>query len=167
MVKLKVGSLIYSGDRVHDGFFTSISQPKCKNKVSTQLMTHLSDTYEDYANIIELSKTGAAMDPISQVDVLNMLNRMKSDVLDSFNITPNHYRYAGPANWEHFRLLVNALIAIVENIDIIEVNRAHAVVLFKGHGKDKTCSRSYRTISSCPVVAKALDILIRDKNIAT
>ena len=163
--KLKVGSLIYSGDRVHDGFFTSISQLKCKNKVSTQLMTHLSDSYEDYANIIELSKTGAAMDPISQVDALNILNRMKSDVLDSFNMTPNHYLYAGPAGWEHFRMLVNALMANVDNIDILEVNRAHAIVLFKGHGKDKSCSRSYRTISSCPVVAKALDILIRDKNI--
>jgi hypothetical protein len=31
-----------------------------------------------------------------------------------------------------------------------------------GHGKDKTSDRSYRTISTCPLVAKALDIYIRD-----
>ena len=32
-------------------------------------------------------------------------------------------------------------------------------------GKDKTSDRSYRTISTCPVVAKALDLYIRDLNI--
>ena len=34
--------------------------------------------------------------------------------------------------------------------------------MFKGHKKDKTSDRSYRTISTCPVVAKALDLYIRE-----
>ena len=38
-------------------------------------------------------------------------------------------------------------------------------MLFKSHNKDKTSDRSYRTISSCPVVAKALDLYIRDLKI--
>ena len=36
-----------------------------------------------------------------------------------------------------------------------------AIVLFKGHNKDKTSDRSYRTISTCPVVAKGLDTYVR------
>jgi hypothetical protein len=48
-----------------------------------------------------------------------------------------------------------------------EVNTVHAVILFKGHSKDKTSARSYGTITTCPLVAKALDIYLRDLNIAT
>ena len=31
------------------------------------------------------------------------------------------------------------------------------MVLFKGHGKDRESDRSYRTISTCPLMSKALD----------
>ena len=37
------------------------------------------------------------------------------------------------------------------------LNSIWAIVLFKGHGKDRESDRSYRTISTCPVIAKALD----------
>ena len=43
---------------------------------------------------------------------------------------------------------------------IRELNTAHAVVLHKGHGKTRSLSSSYRTISSCPFIAKALDIYL-------
>ena len=32
--------------------------------------------------------------------------------------------------------------------------------MFKGHGKDKESDRSYHTISTCPLLAKALDTYI-------
>ena len=41
----------------------------------------------------------------------------------------------------------------------------YACILFKGHGKNKNSDRSYRTISTCPVTAKALDIHVRNMNI--
>ena len=56
-------------------------------------------------------------------------------------------------------------MSYVNNTTIGEGNTVHACVLFKGHNKDKTSDRSYRTISSCPVVAKALDLYIRDLHI--
>ena len=87
---------------------------------------------------------------------------MSPDVTDFFGLTPNHYNYAGPAGWDHFYRLLNALINDISNITIFEVNAVHACIFFKGHGKDKSSSRSYRTISTCPVVAKALDLFIRD-----
>ena len=36
------------------------------------------------------------------------------------------------------------------------------MILYKGHHKDKHSHRSYRTISTCPLLAKALDLYIRD-----
>ena len=87
---------------------------------------------------------------------------MKPDVNDFFGVTPNHYKFAGPAGWKHFHLLLEALLNDVNNTTIQEINIVYACVLFKGHNKDKTSDRSYRTISTCPVAAKALDLYIRD-----
>ena len=163
--KLKVGAKTYSRDNVRFGFYESILQLKLKNNSSRS--HHLSTFLEDYANIIDLCKAAPELEPISDVEALNILKRMMPDVLDSYNITPNHYLYAGPSGWKHFRLLLNALLSEVENVDIEEVNRAHAIVLFKGKGKDKSSSRSYRTISTCPVVAKAVDMIIRDRKLSS
>ena len=90
---------------------------------------------------------------------------MRPDVNDYFGVTPNHYNYAGPLGWKHFHLLLETLLKDVNNTDIQEINIVFACILFKGHNKDKTKDRSYRTISTCPVVAKALDLYIRDLNI--
>ena len=45
---------------------------------------------------------------------------------------------------------------------IEELNTILALLLYKGHGKEKTLDTSYRTISTCPLLAKSLDIYIRD-----
>ena len=87
---------------------------------------------------------------------------MKPNVIDYYSITPNHYLYAGPAGLKHFNLLLNILIKDVNNTSIEEINTVMAVILFKGGNKLKTSDRSFRTISSCPVAAKALDLFIRD-----
>ena len=88
---------------------------------------------------------------------------MKPTVSDIYSVTPYHYLYAGPAGWSHFHILLNALLKDVAATDIKEINLTYACVLFKGHGKDKTNSKSYRTISTCPVVAKGLDTYIRNQ----
>ena len=41
-----------------------------------------------------------------------------------------------------------------------ELNTIWACILYKGHGKDRESDRSYRTISTCPIIAKALDFYI-------
>ena len=43
-----------------------------------------------------------------------------------------------------------------------ELNSIYAQVLYKGHGKDRQNARSYRTISTCPLLAKALDIYVNE-----
>ena len=87
---------------------------------------------------------------------------MKPNVNDFYDITPNHYNFAGPAGWKHFHLLLSSLLNDVNNTTIQEINVVFAIILFKGHQKDKTSDRSYHTISTCPVIAKALDLYIRE-----
>ena len=109
------------------------------------------------------------LDPIqhiSEKEAFELLHAMKPSVTDFFGITINHYKYAGPVGWRHFRVLLNCLIDDVNNTVIKEVNTVHAIIIFKGHGKLKTSDRSYRTISTCPVVAKAMDMYIRNMNIS-
>ena len=161
---LKVGEKLYTGEQVPDGFYESVLKLKTKTE-DVDNSQYFHDFKLDYLHILEMCRSEARMAPITDIEALKILERMKPDVLDFFSVTPYHYLYAGPAGWQHFTLLLNALIYDLSNIDLSEVNRAYACILFKGHGRDKTSSRSYRTISSCPVVAKALDILIRDRHV--
>ena len=48
------------------------------------------------------------------------------------------------------------------NVTSPVLNTVYANILYKGHGKDKTIDNSYRTISTCSLVAKTLDLYIRD-----
>ena len=58
---------------------------------------------------------------------------------------------------EHFHFLLNIIIAEINLSSLEELNTIWACILHKGHGKDKESDRSYRTISTCPLLAKALD----------
>ena len=90
---------------------------------------------------------------------------MRPDVNDYFGVTANHYNYAGTAGWRHFHLLLEALLNDFNNTTVEEVNTAYACILFKGHNKDKNSDRSYCTISTCPMVAKVLDLYVRELHI--
>ena len=90
---------------------------------------------------------------------------MKKQVKDYFSITTLHYINAGHAGVEHFHFLMNCIIDDVNNASIEELNTVYALLLRKGQGKLKTLSSACRTISTCPLLSKALDIYIRDLNI--
>ena len=82
---------------------------------------------------------------------------MKPHVSNFFSITAAHYLYGGDAAINHFQFLFNTVLENIETASVEEFNKAHAIILFKGHGKDKNVSSSYRTISSCPFLAKSVD----------
>ena len=165
--KLSVGLKVYHGDSVQDGFYDSISQLKTRDSESLKDDIKFNEFSADYQNILEVCKNGSPIPPISETDSFKLIQKMKKDVTDVYGVTVNHYNYAGPAGWKHFNLLLNSLLEDVNNTDIEEVNTVYACILFKGHKKDKTSDRSYRTISTCPVIAKALDLYIRDLNIVS
>ena len=159
--KLIVGDKAFIGDRVPDGFYAAMKDLKMRDYDKLKTSPHFHDFSCDYMNILKLSKSSKGIKPITESESLQILQSMKSDVLDFFSVSPNHYLHAGPAGCRHFHSLMKALLSDVGTTAIHEVNAAYACILFKGHGKDRTSSRSYRTISTCPVVAKGLDLYIR------
>ena len=141
---LKVGNDVYEGDEIPHGFYHSILHLKTKDIERLDHSTHYNDFLGDYDNIIKLCRDSPNMPTISESKALSLLHRLKPDVADFYSVTPKHYLFAGPLGIKHFTLLLNTLLENISNISITEVNRAYAVVLFKGHGKDRSSSSSYR-----------------------
>ena len=162
VTKLLVGDKKYLGDSVKDGFFDSISSLKSVDQRELSDSEHFQEFSVDYQNIIELCKEGSAIPTLSEKQSFDLLQRMKPGVSDFHGLTINHFIFAGPPGWRHFNLLLNSLISNINITSIKEINVVHAIVLFKEHKKNRNLDRSYRTISTCIVVAKALDLYLRD-----
>ena len=163
--KLMVNGKVYVGQAVPDGFYDSLLHLKSYDQGQIQNKESFSRYKSDYSNIIKLCSAGLEIPKITLETSTKILKRIRSGVNDLYSISANHYLNAGDPGNHHFHLLLNTLIADINNVSVDEVNTVHAVILFKGHSKDKSLSSSYRTISTCPLVAKALDIFIRDLNI--
>ena len=87
---------------------------------------------------------------------------MKPHVNDFFSITATLYINAGNEGLLHFHFLLNCVIEDVNLSTVDELNVVYALLLHKGHGKVKTSDRSYRTISTCPFISKALDLYLHE-----
>ena len=57
---------------------------------------------------------------------------------DLYSIIAFHYLHAGSSGVIHFNLLLNALILDINNCSLEELNSVLAILLYKGHDKDKT-----------------------------
>ena len=115
-----------------------------------------------FQHILEICKHKCDIPPITLHQSTAILNGMKPTVPDFWSITPLHFRNAGEHGQKHFNYLMNKIISEVNSSSATELNVVLAHLLHKSHGKSVTSDRSYRTISSCPVIAKALDLYIRD-----
>ena len=160
--KLTVQDKVYLGDKVADGFYDAMTS--LKNCDETELLSNpvIADQFSNYDHISKLCLDGNPIPPISLEDASGLLKRLKKNVKDFFSITALHYLNAGKEGVEHFQALMNAVLQEVENATIVELNVALGLILYKGHRKDKTSERSYRTISTCPFLSKAIDLYIRN-----
>ena len=159
---LKVRDKMYPGEKVADGFFDSIQSLKTQNKSSLHATPNYSSWSEDYKYILELCKHKKDLPIIDIKQSSEILSKMKSSVADYWSITPLHFINAGTEGLYHFNFLMNQIILNVNASSSRELNTVYALLLHKGHGKSKTSDRSYRTISTCPVLAKGLDMYIHD-----
>ena len=159
---LHVGEKKYPGTRMSDGMFDSISSLKRQDSSSLSLTPCYESWTEDYKYILELCNNKRDMPEISVEDSTRILKRMKPNVLDFWSITPKHFLNAGKEGLLHYHFLMNRVIKEINNSSVKELNTVHALLLYKGHKKQRTSDRSYRTISTCPVLAKGLDIYICD-----
>ena len=163
--KLSVNGKLYSGETVPDGFYDSLHQLKTLDHDNIQDQATFERCKSDYSHILEICKSGAKIPSISLATSTRILKKIRPAVSDYYSVTALHFLNAGEAGIYHFFLLLKNLISDINNISIEEVNTVHAVILFKGHNKDRSSASSYRTISTCPLVAKALDIFVQDLNI--
>ena len=154
---LKVGNKIYNDDAVADGFYDSIHDLKTIKNISA---TSFEQFKNDHSHIIEICKAGSKIPRMSDSDALSLLKSIRPNVSDFFSITANHYLLGGEATLAHFKFMINTVLDNIEIAAIEEMNKAHAIILHKGHGKDKNMSSSYRIISSCPFIAKAADVYL-------
>ena len=160
--KLTVRDRLYLGDDVPDGFYDSLSHLKTIDRSTIQESQSYNNFLDEYEHIIEICNNGEKIPMISAAKSSEILHKIKPQVNDLYSITASHYINAGAAGITHFHLLLSELIKDVSNITITEINTVHANILFKGHDKEKTSDRSYRTISVCPLVAKAMDLYVRE-----
>ena len=154
---LKVENKTYRGDCVPDGFYDSLSSLKAPDLSSLYSSPHYQSTLLDYENVLKIARHGNKIPPISPKHSTTLLHTLKADVNDYFSITASHFLNAGFEGLEYFHFLLNIIIDEVNLSTLKKLNTVWACILWKGHGKDKESDRSYRTISTCPLLAKALD----------
>ena len=159
---LTVGDKIYPGQRVADGIYDSISSLKTQDRVFLQSSPSYNSWSDDYQYILKLSQNKKDVPSISLQHSSKILLKMKPTVADFWSVTPLHFRNAGTEGLIHFNFLMNMVIYNINNSTVKEMNTVYALLLHKSHGKSRTSDRSYRTISSCPVLAKALDMYIQE-----
>ena len=155
--KLTVGASTFVGNDVGKGFFKSISDLKTREQSKLDECTTFQQFVADHQQILEICKAGSKIPPLSYEAAEKLLRSIKASVIDLYSVSARHYINGGIPAIKHFQLLLNAVLTDINNYAIAELHAVHAIVLYKSHGKDKTSDRSYRTISSCPFIAKCAD----------
>ena len=77
--------------------------------------------------------------------------------MDYFSVTSLHFLHLGVEGVKHFVFIFNVIINFINSSAVAELNTVWANIMFKGGDKDREHDRSYRTISCCPIMAKAMD----------
>ena len=157
---IRVNDLKYEGDTVPDGFFHSMSDLKQPDMNLIHNTPEFKATLFDYENIIKICQSKSPIPAISPQQSSAILFSVRAGVNDFYSVTANHFINAGPAGIAFHHFLLSALISNVNFSGIEELNNAWACILYKGHQKDPESDRSYRTISTCPFLAKCADIYV-------
>ena len=144
---LKVGNKLYSDD--------SISSLQTLPPITSPCFETFA---EDHRHILNICKAGKKIPRITVSKAEELLKQIRPGVTDYFLVSAAHYLNGGQAALHHFKFLFNSVLDKIELASIEEMNRAHAIILHKGHGKDSGLDSI--TISSCPFIAKAIDIYL-------
>ena len=110
-----------------------------------------------YQHIMKLAAAGEKIPPISLSKGEKLLQNLNPSVMDYFSITSLHFLHLGKEGIIHFVFILNTIINHINSGSVAELNTIWANILFKCGDKDPESDRSWRTISCCPILAKALD----------
>ena len=157
---LRVGNNTYTGEAVPDGFFEALTSLKTPDPDTFSSNPSFLTARDNYRHILEICRAGPPIPPISSAEAKKLLEQLRPDVTDFFSISAHHYLAAGTNGINHFTHILNLLISDLNTSSVPEVNSAWSIMLHKGHGKPRSSSRSWRCISTCPLLAKALDLKV-------
>ena len=90
----------------------------------------------------------------------DLLKALRPTVADIAGITTIHYLAGGKAGISHFQALFNLIIKNVNVSTLKKLNAAWAIMLYKGGAKPRHLAKSWRCISTCPLLAKAMDLYV-------
>ena len=153
--KLEAGGHVFLGDKVADGFFLAMTNLK---DPPADLARPSAEASLIYSTIISLCSQSSPIPELSYSETLSLLKSLNPHVSDIYSMSPTHYLAAGPTGVSHFQGLLNILVKNVNLSTIEEVNAVWAVMLHKGGSKPRQLAQSWRCISTCPLVAKAMDL---------
>ena len=126
---LKVGDKLYSGEKIPDGFYASLSSLKSPDMSPIYSSPPFQETLLDYNNILKIAKEGEKIPPISPKDSTELLLSLKADVNDFYSITASHFINAGFEGLRHFHFLLNIIIMEINNSSLEELNTIWACIL--------------------------------------
>ena len=162
--KMKVGQKVYEGAEVPDGMFDSLNSLKAPSMVDISTLPPYVEAVETYKHVIQLAAGGGKIPALSLAAGEKLLRKMRPSVIDFYSITSLHFLNLGHVGTIHFVFLLNSIIDLINSSSMAEMNTIWANILHKGHGKDAEVDRSWRTISCCPFLAKAIDIYFVELN---
>ena len=148
---MKVGERTFVGEYVADGFFSSLSALKSVDSDSLNSDSTFEQFSTDYSFIKDICEKGDKLPEISLEKASELLHKVKANVNDFYSITALHFINGGPEALQLFCTILNALISNITSVSCPELNTVYATVY-----------TSYRTISTCPLIAKILDLYIRE-----
>ena len=118
---LTVGSKVYRGSAVADGFFDSMSSIKTCSIEELQEDPRIAEQLSNHEHILKLCKDKRTIPPININDSTDLINKMKKNVNDIYSITALNYKNAGSEGLAHFNFLLNAIISDVNNATLEEL----------------------------------------------
>ena len=145
------------GQDVPDGFFLSLTQLKNPTSQAAKPSEHASLIF---STIVSLCSQGNPIPEVCYDQTLALLKALSPHVADISSITPTHYLTVGVCGVTHFQALLNLLVSNVNLATLKEINSAWAVMRHQGGSKPHHLAKSWRCISTCPLVAKAMDLYV-------
>ena len=162
--KMRVGEKLYNGPEVADGIYDSLYTLKAPDMVPISTTPSYKAAMETYKHVIKLAAGGDKIPALSLAAGEKLLNKIRPSVIDFYSITSKHFLNLGSEGTIHFVFLLNSIISLINSSSVAELNTILANMLHKGHDKDPEIDRSWRTISCCPFLAKAMDMYLVELN---
>ena len=154
----------FKGNNVLEGFRAN-TEYLCNDKTSKNFSDQfLNRCNEDLIIINEISKhEDLRIPPMNTQDLQKIIKKKfkNNKACDIYQITPEHFKYAGEKFLEPLCTLINRVLRNLSFFAAPEFKVSIASVISKGKGKSKTHHKSYRLVRVCPLIGRIIDEYIR------